>query len=75
VVHARINLNQFEPDDCDGNAQPLWAERQTDYTGIDPLQCPNCDKPFKALTNNLLGILELPVSLFTGAHSGCQQTL
>ena len=23
----------------------LWAERQTHYTGINPLQCPNCDKP------------------------------
>ncbi len=45
LAQARINLNQSEPDDCDGNAQPLWAERQTDYTGIDPLQCPNCDKP------------------------------
>ena len=45
LTQARIALNQSEPDDCDGNAQPLWAERQTDYTGIDPLQCPNCDKP------------------------------
>ena len=46
LAQARIALNQSdEPDDCDGNAQPLWAQRQTDYTGIDPLQCPNCDKP------------------------------
>jgi hypothetical protein len=22
-----------------------WAERKSDYTGINPLQCPNCDKP------------------------------
>jgi hypothetical protein len=32
LAQARMALNQSEPDDCDGNAQPLWAERQTDCT-------------------------------------------
>jgi hypothetical protein len=31
------------------NIQPLWAEGQTDDTGIDPLQCTNCDKPLTFL--------------------------
>jgi hypothetical protein len=42
---ARDALNQADPDDSDEDTQPTWAERQTDYTGIDPLICPNCDKP------------------------------
>ncbi|MBW2339253.1 MAG: transposase [Deltaproteobacteria bacterium] len=42
---ARDALNQSAPDDSDEDTQPTWAERQTDYTGIDPLICPNCDKP------------------------------
>ena len=53
----RMSLNQIkrkyinewvllvDPDDSDEDTQPLWAERQTDYTGIDPLICPNCGKP------------------------------
>jgi hypothetical protein len=45
LAQARIALNQPETDDVDTNIQTSWAERQTDYTGIDPLQCPNCDKP------------------------------
>jgi len=32
---ARDALNQSEPDDSDEDSQPPWAERQTDYTGID----------------------------------------
>ena len=32
-------------DDADTNIQTSWAERQTEYIGINPLQCPNCDKP------------------------------
>jgi hypothetical protein len=42
---ARIALNQSDFDDPDENTTCLWAERQTDYTGIDPLLCPNCDEP------------------------------
>jgi hypothetical protein len=45
LSQARIALNQSVPDDSDEDAQPTWAERQTDYTGIDPLLCPHCDKP------------------------------
>ena len=42
---ARNALSQSDPDDSDGNIQSAWAERQADYTGIDPLVCPNCDQP------------------------------
>jgi len=45
LSQARDALNQSDPDDSDEDTQPTWAERQTDYTGIDPLLCPNCDKP------------------------------
>ena len=45
LAQARIALNQCEPDDSNENSRLLWAERQTDYTGINPLQCPNCDQP------------------------------
>jgi len=45
LAQSRIALNQSETDDADTNIQTSWAERQTEYIGIDPLQCPNCDKP------------------------------
>ena len=45
LSQARIALNQSELDDPDENTPCSWAERQTDYTGIDPLVCPNCDEP------------------------------
>ena len=45
LAQARTVLSLPESDDCSENTKPLWAERQTDYTGINPLQCPNCDKP------------------------------
>ena len=47
LSQARIALNQSDPDDCDENTNPSWAERQIPlFSGsIDPLICPNCDKP------------------------------
>jgi len=45
LAQARAALSLPESDDCSENTKPLWAERQSDYTGINPLQCPNCDKP------------------------------
>ena len=45
LAQARIALNQSELDHSDKNPQPSWAQRQADYTGIDPLVCPNCDHP------------------------------
>ena len=44
LAQARTALGQPESDDCSENTKPLWAERQSDYTGINPLQCPNCNK-------------------------------
>ena len=45
LAQARAALSLPESDDCSENTKPLWAERQSDYTGINPLQCPNCNKP------------------------------
>ena len=45
LSQARVALNQSQPDDSNKNTQPSWADRQIDYTGTDPLICPNCDQP------------------------------
>jgi hypothetical protein len=45
LSQARIALDQSDSDDYDENNNPSWAERQADYTGIDPLICPKCDQP------------------------------
>ena len=53
LTQARSALNQPDPG-CDINhtldntiPKESWAERQTDFTGIDPLLCPNCEKPLR----------------------------
>jgi hypothetical protein len=38
LAQARTASSLSESDDCSENTKPLWAERQTDYTGINPLQ-------------------------------------
>jgi len=45
LSQARIALNQTDNDDAHNYTLPSWAERQTEYTDIDPLICPNCDQP------------------------------
>ena len=45
LAQARTALSLPESDDSNEDTKSLWAERQTRYTGINPLQCPNCDKP------------------------------
>jgi len=45
LAQCRVALNQSETDDADTNISTSWAQRKSEYTGIDPLQCPNCDKP------------------------------
>ena len=45
LSQARIALNQPDPDNSVKNIPRSWAERQADYTGINPLICPNCDEP------------------------------
>ena len=45
VSQCRIALNQPEPDDTGANTHRSWAQRQAEYKGIDPLLCPNCDRP------------------------------
>ena len=42
LSQARAVLNQ---PDTDESSLPSWAERQSDYTGIDPLTCPSCKQP------------------------------
>ena len=45
LAEARIALNQSESEDSDTNTKSSWAKRQTEYTGADPLVCPNCYQP------------------------------
>jgi len=45
LTQARIVLNQSESEDSDPNTESSWAERQTEYTGSDPLVCPKCEQP------------------------------
>jgi hypothetical protein len=45
LSQARRALKQADHDDTQTERLALWAERQTEYTGIDPLICPNCDQP------------------------------
>jgi hypothetical protein len=45
LSQARAALNQPETDDSDNIPLKSWAERQAEYTGIDPLTCPHCQKP------------------------------
>jgi len=42
LAQARMALNQPDPDDSDKELTPSWAERQADYTGVNPLICPRC---------------------------------
>jgi hypothetical protein len=37
LAQARTALSQPESDGCNENTKPLWAHRQTDYTGTNPL--------------------------------------
>ena len=45
LSQCRIALNQAEADDTDTHTHQSWAERQAEYTGTDPLRCPNCGQP------------------------------
>jgi hypothetical protein len=45
LAQARAALSLPESDVCSENTKPLWAESQSGYTGRNPLQCPNCNKP------------------------------
>ena len=45
LAMARIALNQSESDDHQEDTHPCWAERQAEYTGNNPLFCPDCAQP------------------------------
>jgi hypothetical protein len=45
LAQARAALSLPESDDCSEKTKQSWAERQSDYTGINPLQCPKCNNP------------------------------
>lgn len=51
LSQCRIALNQAEPDDTDAHPHQSWAERQAEYTGTDPLRCPNCGQPLTFVGN------------------------
>ena len=46
-----IALNQAEADDTDTHTHQSWAERHAEYTGTDPLRCPNCEQPLTFVGN------------------------
>jgi hypothetical protein len=39
-----IDLKQSVSDISKESSTPSWAERQTDYRGINPMLCPNCNQ-------------------------------
>lgn len=66
LSQARVALDQPDADDSHQDAQPSWAERQRQHTGIDPLVCPNCDQPL-VLVGAFFGNWEQLQSLFAEA--------
>ena len=46
LSRARIILNQSDTHN-DLNVSISWADRQTDYSGANPLICPECQKPLE----------------------------
>jgi hypothetical protein len=52
LSQCRIALNHPEPDDTDVDTHRCWAEPQAEYTGTDPLCCPNCDQPLTCQAAN-----------------------
>ena len=45
LSQARVALNQTDNDDTHTYTLSSWAERQSEYRGIDPLICPHCEQP------------------------------
>jgi hypothetical protein len=71
LSQARVALEQCEPADSIpetalGSTAPTWAERQIEYTGINPLQCPKCKQPLTFL-GTFFGPWEPLQDLFEGA--------
>jgi hypothetical protein len=60
LSQARVALNQSQSDDSNKNTQPSWADRQIDYTGTDPLICPNSIHKPPALPVRIEKVLPLP---------------
>ena len=61
LTQARIALNQEEPDNKEEKV--TWAERQREYTNINPLVCPNCNQPL-VLVGTFFGNWEELQNLF-----------
>ena len=66
LAMARMALNQSESDDCQEDSHPCWAERQTEYTGNNPLICPSCAQPM-VLVGSFFGNWEILQDLFNRA--------
>jgi hypothetical protein len=57
-------LNHPEPHGTDADTHRCWAERQAaEYTGTDPLRCPNGEQPL-TFVGNFLGNWEKLQYLF-----------
>jgi len=44
LPQARAALGQQDGPETSEEATSTWAERQLEYTGVDPLRCPKCDE-------------------------------
>jgi hypothetical protein len=66
LAMARIALNQSESDDHQEDTHPCWAERQAEYTGNNPLFCPNCAQPM-VFVGSFFGNWEILQDLFNRA--------
>lgn len=44
VTQARRALNQHDTEENSESKLKSWCERQTEYTGFNPLVCPNCNQ-------------------------------
>jgi hypothetical protein len=47
IALATAALSQPDATDSCPVASASWAERQTEYAGVNPLVCPNCEQPMK----------------------------
>ena len=45
MMNRRAGLNLITQAATEANTHQSWAQRQAEFTGIDPLLCPICDQP------------------------------
>ena len=71
LAQARAALEQDQPAHRQA-AQPTWAERQEEYTGVPPLLCPECDTSL-SYVGMVFGSWDELQELF--AQAGCARSV